>query len=516
MKNHAKFAIAILLIGMIITAIWRFVEPMLADREQASTSDASGKKGTISIGIDGWVGYFPMCSPEMKKRLYQAGYGLKCVDDAADYNDRFKKLKKDEYQFAVATVDSYLLNGNAYDYPGPIVSVIDESRGGDAVIAWEDRIAALDDLKSNTDYKIAFTPDSPSHHLMKAIASHFDIASLRDRSRYVETDGSEAALKQLLNKHVDVAVVWEPDVTKALSNKGIVRLLGTEDTRQLIVDILIASQKTVKNNPDLVKILLKEYYRTLKYYREHEDELVKDIADNYSVSRTQANALLKGVQWATLIENVRNWYGISDSGFSDEALIMSIESAMDILLENKNFTSNPLPDEDPYRIVNSRFVQELNEYFVSNGGFTRPAASSTTTKASFTPLTNAQWDKLETIGSLKTRNIVFVSGTSDLTYDGKNQIDQQMADLVHYPNFRIEVRGHTGLRGDKVENLALSQQRADSVLRYIKITHGVEENRARAKGYGSSQPLPKIPGESSRRYNYRLPRVEIKLVRETI
>lgn len=516
MKKHSKLALLIFVLGVAITGIWRLVQPMIADIEQASTSDASGKKGTITIGVDGWVGYYPLCSPEMKKRLYQSGYGLKCVDDSADYDDRFKKLKKDDYQFAVATVDSYLLNGEPYDYPGPIISVIDESKGGDAVVAWNNKISSLDDLKTTTDYKIAFTPDSPSHHLIKAIASHFDIEHLRDKPRHVETDGSEAALKKLLDKQVDVAVIWEPDVTRALSNKGIVRLLGTEDTRHLIVDILIASRKTVKSNPDLVKILLKEYYRTLKYYREHQDELIKDIADHYSVSKKQAKALLKGVQWVTLIENVQNWYGITKAGFADEALITSIESAVDILLEYKNFSRNPLPDEDPYRLVNSRFVQELNDHFSNGSGFTTPGTSSTMNKLVFSPLTDARWDKLETIGSLKTRNIVFVSGTSDLTHEGKSQIDQQMADLVHYPNFRIEVRGHTGLRGDSGQNMVLSQDRAESVLRYLMITHGVEENRARAKGYGATQPLTRLPGESARRYGYRLPRVEIKLVRETI
>lgn len=516
MKFHAKLAILFLFIGMIGVGLWRFIEPMLADMDQVSSSDASGKKGTIHIGMDGWVGYFPLCSPEIKKRLHRAGYGLKCVDDAADYQDRFKKLKKGDYQFAVATVDSYLLNGESYDYPGPIVSVIDESKGGDAIVAWEDKVSSLDELKNNATAKIAFTPDSPSHHLIKAIASHFDIPGLRERSRHVQTDGSEDALKHLLNKDVDVAVVWEPEVTKAISKKGVVRLLGTEDTKQLIVDILIASQKTVKKNPELVKILLKEYFRTLKFYRDNQEKLIEDIADQYSVSKKQSTSLLRGVKWASLIDNVQTWYGITNSGYSEEALIMSIESAVDILIENNNFNANPLPNEDPYRLVNSGFVQELNEHFVNNGGFKSPSASQQGAAAMFAALTDKQWNRLETIGSLKTRNIVFVSGTSDLTQDGKKQVDEQMSDLSHYPNFRIEVRGHTGLRGNKDANIALSQERADAVLRYIEITHGIENNRARAKGYGSSKPLPQLPGESSRRYNYRLPRVEIKLVRETI
>lgn len=514
MKSHVKFALIILFIGMIATITWRYVEPLLNDINQTSTSDARAKKGTIHIGVDGWVGYFPLCSPEIRKRLYRSGYGLKCVDDLANYKDRFAKLKSGDYEFAVATVDSYLLNGKSYDYPGPIVSVIDESKGGDAIISLENKISTLDDLKTQS-YRVAFTPDSPSHHLLKAISSHFDIQSLRNPQYQVKTDGSEAALKALQDQQVEVAVVWEPEVTKALSSKGVVRLLGTEDTKQLIVDILIASQKTVKKDPDLVKLLLKEYFQTLKFYRENNDELIKDIKDQYSVSDTQARTLLKGVEWVSLIENVQDWYGIS-SNYSDEALIMSIESALDILLENNDFNTNPIPDEDPYRLINSQFIDELNSAFISNSGFTQQSSKTKSHTQSFKPLSAEEWSHLETIGSLKTRHIVFVSGTSDLTHEGKKQIDEQIVDLNHYPNFRIEIRGHSGLRGDKNANLVLSQERADAVLRYIEITHGITPNRARAIGFGSTKPLPKLPGESARKYNYRLPRVEINLVRETI
>ncbi len=515
MKKHTKLALFILIIGTIIAIAWRFVAPIIADMEQAKTTDASGKKGTIFIGIDSWVGYFPLCSPEIKKRLYKVGYALKCIDDAANYKDRFDNLNQGKYQFAVATVDSYLLNGEAFDYPGPIVTVIDESKGGDAIIALKSKISSLDVLKSSQQYKIAFTANSPSHHLIKAISSHFDIKSLNNKAFHLQTNGSEAALKSLLNREVDVAVVWEPEVTKALANKDIIRLLGTEDTKQLIVDVLIASQKTVKNDPELVNILLKEYFRTLKFYRDHNDKLIDDVKDHYSVNSEQSSALLKGVKWASLQENVTVWYGLNHQSYSDEALIMSIESATDILLESNDFTSNPIPDEDPYRLINSRFIETLNKHFASGNAFNSKKAN-TTDPTAFNFLTEQQWDQLSPIGSLKTRHIVFVSGTSELTHEGKIQIDEQISDLSHYPNFRIEIQGHSGIRGNKEANLLLSKERANAVLRYIDITQGLSVNRARAIGFGSTKPLLKRPGESSRRYNYRLPRVEIKLVRETI
>lgn len=98
----------------------------------------------------------------------------------------------------------------------------------------------------------------------------------------------------------------------------------------------------------------------------------------------------------------------------------------------------------------------------------------------------------------------------------KQVVDESVAKLKHYPRFRIIVRGHTGTRGDRQENLKLSQLRAEAVARYLQVTYGIDANRLKTEGLGGDMPLPKNNGESERTYQYRLPRVELLLVREEI
>jgi len=86
----------------------------------------------------------------------------------------------------------------------------------------------------------------------------------------------------------------------------------------------------------------------------------------------------------------------------------------------------------------------------------------------------------------------------------------------HYPTFRVQVRGHTALSGDPEENLRLSLDRAEAVARYMNVTYNVDANRVRVRGLGSSQPLPRLPDESDRTFQYRLPRVEISLLADTL
>ena len=86
--------------------------------------------------------------------------------------------------------------------------------------------------------------------------------------------------------------------------------------------------------------------------------------------------------------------------------------------------------------------------------------------------------------------------------------------LRHYPNYRILVKGHTGTGGDVDANLELSKSRAQAVATHLLTAFKIDANRVRALGYGSSQPLPRLAGESDRTYGYRLPRVEVALLAE--
>jgi len=54
------------------------------------------------------------------------------------------------------------------------------------------------------------------------------------------------------------------------------------------------------------------------------------------------------------------------------------------------------------------------------------------------------------------------------------------------PGLRIELMSHTDSRGDDDYNMALSQQRAQSVVNYL-VNKGIARNRLVAKGYGETR-----------------------------
>jgi ABC-type nitrate/sulfonate/bicarbonate transport system substrate-binding protein len=146
MSTHVKIATGLFVVGAIaLSSYWLWNEKKV-ENAFFQTSDAAGAKDKIRIAVDSWVGYYPLCSALLKRRLREVGYALECVDDGANYPGRIQALERGEYDFVVATVDSYMATGAAARFPGVVVAVIDESKGGDALIARKDKLASLDDL----------------------------------------------------------------------------------------------------------------------------------------------------------------------------------------------------------------------------------------------------------------------------------------------------------------------------------------------------------------------------------
>lgn len=503
--THTRVVLLLGLAGIIVMGAIKGFELFTLGQAEKVGTDARDTKGRILIGVDSWVGYFPLCSAEMAARLRDDGYLLECVDDKADYGDRYAKLKRGDYSFAVGTVDSFLVAGEKSQYAGAIVAVIDESKGGDAIVARKSRFADLESLKGVSSAAVAFTPDSPSEHLLRAVVSHFDVDALReDNAKQIKTDGAESALESLDGGKADIAVLWEPVLTHALKNPEYVQLLSTAETQRIIVDVLIANLVVAQKQPDLIKMVLKRYFETLSFYRDNPEKLQLALMKEYKLKPAQVEKMIAGVSWKSLAANAREWFGLKREAGQREALVETIRSALDILFDHKVFGRNPLPGQDPYRLLNRMPLENLvNEV----GG-----VESETEKVTFKELTEQQWGSLVSLGALKVRPVSFTLGSSDLTLEGKSVIDELIANLAHYPRFRVEVRGHSGLTGDAAANKQLSQDRADSVLRYIDVTYGLEPHRWRAVGFGSERPLPKKPGESDRGYGYRLPRVEMVLL----
>ncbi|TKD03947.1 OmpA family protein [Polyangium fumosum] len=74
---------------------------------------------------------------------------------------------------------------------------------------------------------------------------------------------------------------------------------------------------------------------------------------------------------------------------------------------------------------------------------------------------------------------------------------------IHKEIFLVEVAGHTDNVGKTEENRALSQKRADAVVKYL-IDKGIDKTRIQAKGYGPDKPVADNKQSAGRQKNRRV------------
>ncbi|EDY81661.1 OmpA family protein [Verrucomicrobiia bacterium DG1235] len=482
------------------------------EKERGAASSLTQTKATIRLGIDPYAGYFIFRSKAFRDRLLGEGYGLSLADDGGDYKRRVEALSRGEIDLAVFTVDSFLLNGRDRDYPGSIVAVLSESKGSDALVGRVDSVAGIDDLKDGTPRKIVFTGDSPSHHLLKAISVDFGLEELSgNRSWQRLVGGSEEALEELMSERVELAVLWEPDLSVALKDDRFVKLIGSESAAGLIVDVLVARHDFIQSEPEALSDFLGLYYSVLDDYRSNPLDLVEQIALDANVSEDSARTLIDGVEWKGLSENAFLWFGALQDGASPMyRLYDSIERTVGVLIEFGDFSTSPLPRGDPRSVIYDTVILDLL------GGQSRNRAmAGAGSSRDFRPLNAEQWNSLQSVGTLKLRPISFQSGTAGLSPEGVSSIEEMVDILQNYPDFRILVAGHTSARGDAEANRQLSEERARSVAKYLVDHYAIDEDRVRAVGVGGEQPLRRLAGESYRAHQNRLSRVEFSFLRDT-
>lgn len=85
-------------------------------------------------------------------------------------------------------------------------------------------------------------------------------------------------------------------------------------------------------------------------------------------------------------------------------------------------------------------------------------------------------------------NIFFEFGSARLTKDSETSLDQLVTLLKDNPNVTIELGAHCDYIGNDESNQKLSQQRAESVVKYL-VKNGIENARLTPRGYGESKPV---------------------------
>ena len=105
------------------------------------------------------------------------------------------------------------------------------------------------------------------------------------------------------------------------------------------------------------------------------------------------------------------------------------------------------------------------------------------------------------------KSVEFKTGSADLKSSSTAVLNKVATLMKKYPNYKLDINGHTDNVGDPAKNLGLSKSRAQSCVAYLQ-SIGIPKQRISFKGYGSKQPIDSNDTADGRARNRR---VEFKL-----
>ena len=196
----------------------------------------------LKITINSWIGWSPLYLAKEKGLLENTNLIITRVEDTGSRKSTMIAGHVDGY---ASSVDNFALD-SAVGVPGRIVLCFDESYGGDGIVS-KKSIKSISELKGK---KIAFQRGFPSHFLLLSILKKAGLSS--EDIRQIDMDADKAGVAFAAGR-LDVAVTWEPWLSKAAEMADGQILVTTKDYPGLIVDTLVFRPKVLKEKKQAVK-----------------------------------------------------------------------------------------------------------------------------------------------------------------------------------------------------------------------------------------------------------------------
>jgi len=249
-----------------------------------ATNTASGStkySGTIHIASSTWTGYALIYLANSKGIWKQHGLDVN-FKDIEDPNDRFIALAAGRLEGMASTVDAFARqqsNGVAAVEVFPI----DASVGGDGILA-KNTIQTVADLKGKT---IGVNQGSVSEWFLAQVLEKNGL-HLSDVKEQNLTSGAAGAA--FVASKLDVAVTWEPWLSKAKARTDGHVLVSSKQYPDLIMDSFAFRKDFIQKYPDTVKDFMKAYYDAFTWMQANQTDALKVIGDAVQESPSDVSA----------------------------------------------------------------------------------------------------------------------------------------------------------------------------------------------------------------------------------
>jgi NitT/TauT family transport system substrate-binding protein len=389
------------------------------------------------------------------------------------------------------TVDFYAqehpgLRGAGFD--GKMVMLVDNTRGGDAIIA-DKSIRRVEDLAGK---KVALLQYTPSDWLF---VNALDNSSLSARKRqtveaiYINAEeGTPGVRAAFTAGQVEAAVLWEPDLSlalKAAPNAHVV--YSTATATNLIYDGMVCNTEVINTAPEAIQGFVAGWMKGVAAAKKDPAAATEALTETEPMFAELANqegadfikTLYSGILWTGLEDNIRV-LGLAGGPNHFER----VYKQADRIWRASGALADPNAAViDPGAAFDKRFIQKLAA---------EDAAAKEAAKRAEFQFTEAQRTTAVSKPAQLTKpvSINFATGASELSKRSQQVIDTDLVPVLDaMGSAYFSVEGNTDSTGARSTNQALSGKRAKAVVAYLHSQWEFPKERFVVKGNGPDKPL---------------------------
>jgi outer membrane protein OmpA-like peptidoglycan-associated protein/ABC-type nitrate/sulfonate/bicarbonate transport system substrate-binding protein len=374
---------------------------------------------------------------------------------------------------------------------GKAVMIVDNTQGGDAVIARDAAVRAVEDLAGRSVALLQFTP---SHGML---IDALDNSSLTARKKdsvkmvYINAEEGTAGVRAALESGaVDAAALWDPDLALALRNvKGAHVVYSTKTATNLIFDVMVCDSRLLAKpeGQAVVHKFVEGWMAGVAAARADPDNAVEALVRTQEFFKLLADkegrpfvkSLFANLVWTGVEDNARI-LGLAGGTNHYER----VYKRFDEIYRKAGALANPKsPVIAPQDSFDYRFIKAmLGQNKAAAEAAARPQETFSQSALKEATQQEAMVTKPVTVG--------FASGSAELTKRAQKTVDTEMVPFIeNNGKAYFEVSGNSDSTGAREVNLRLSAARARAVVDYLVTQWEFPRERFKIVGNGPDRPL---------------------------
>ncbi len=230
----------------------------------ARPAEAATPLKPYKVGFNAWIGSIGFFVAKEKGFFKDEGLDLQTKSFSSP-GDGLKPLLSGDLDAVLTTADTVLTILDKAPGQMKIVYLTDTSAGADAILAKKE----IADIKAIKGKKVAATLGQCNQLLLdKALEK----AGLTEKDIQLVNMNPDDAGAAFAAGQIDVAVTWEPWITKVAGEKKGHVIWSSKETPNLILDVLAVSTKGVAKKSAETKAFLKGLNKGYDFVQAHPDE----------------------------------------------------------------------------------------------------------------------------------------------------------------------------------------------------------------------------------------------------